>query len=126
MELYWNDELLSTNTNKEELDSALTRLKNAREATLELRRNEHTLMRVVSLDSRGRICRFLEYWRGEHCLGMPLLFGEWEEIDSGLHGYLDGKLPEEFQEAILEPDCPICAMLARQTGLEAESWAKWN
>lgn len=126
MELYWDYKLLSADVRKEDLESALARVPKEREAKLTLSRHEDEQLQGGIITLGGQVNYVLQFWRGSVTDVILLSPDEWEKVADSMRGYLKGKIPLEFQGSTSEPDCPICAMLARQTGPAADSWTRWN
>lgn len=115
MRLYVNDVVVSRHASSEQIEAALARFQAEPEGALELRRNARARLRAERTVIDGETSYLLEYRAEEAVEGLVFPSDGLETVVGALRGYVDGRVPEEFlAPESFEPDCPLCAMLARQ------------
>ncbi|MFA6030678.1 MAG: hypothetical protein WC969_12545 [Elusimicrobiota bacterium] len=115
MRLYFNDALLSGEARPEDLPAAVERLRAGKEDDrLELRRDERVKLAVRKADGVGGAGYYLELWWGDMLEGYCLPGSARAAISAALRDYLAGRTARPESGTLLEPDCPLCAMLAEQ------------
>ena len=115
MRLYWNDVVISRHASAEQIEASIARFREEPEAALELRRNSRARLRAERAVIDGETSYLLEYRRAEAIEGIVFPSDGLETVVGALRGYVNGTVPEEFLVPdSYDPDCPLCAMLARQ------------